>query len=383
MRRAVLVALALGAAQPARAADPNRASVDLYYFGQRDPGSGAVGTEGVPVRGGNPLRAEGFDYGAASIDFRVALTDDVAFIGNAGAGWIQDEGVHPIPSTVRDAEVLSASPSLLILDSSAAVEIQAGDWTITPGLFYHHQKSYFVGGPNLDVRRALAGGDASLFANLQFRINYNGQRGWYGFGRDADYQTTTSVLVGWTQVWAPGWLTTVSGRYVGQTGLLHSNFNYIALYDLDGRVTSLFDENLPRVRHRGQVNLRARYSWSPGWSVGLDTSGYLDTWSIVHGSVEPSFELPLGTQARLRFWYRLSVQRGTRFLIPRPVELVGFYTQDSDLGTFQSHSPGALVSFPVGDLGGLAWEARLAIFGFYRSDEVFAGGGQGGMVTTW
>lgn len=358
-------------------------ALDLYFFGQRDPGDGRTSVEGTALRGGNPLRAEGFNYGAGGLDLRFQVADNVALRGNGVVGWIKDEGEPPIPETVPDV-VTSASPDLVTLDSQINVDWRPGgrDTQVSPGFFYHHQKNYFAGGPNLDLAHTLGGGNSVLFANTSFRGALIRQRRWTNEKIGDDWQVTLNTLVGWTQFWTPSWMTTMSLRYTRQSGLLHNRGNYVALFDELGRIQALVDENLPRRRHRGQLSLRARYSWRVGWSAGLDTSVYVDQWAILHGSAEASFELPVLDGARLRLWYRLSVQDGTKYLTDQPTQLMGYYTQDSDLGSFSSHSPGILLSVPLSQ-DKLSWTLRLSTYGFYRTDRMFAAGGHAGLEAAW
>lgn len=372
----------------ASAADPNHIALDIYAFGQRDPG--AVQAFGVTRRSGNPYRAEGFDYVAASVDFGFQLDDQIALTGNAVGGWIIDEGEHPLPSTLPAANVTSASPDLLTLDSQVSLAWTSKDglWRVVPGLFYHHQKSFFIGGPNLEVSRSLFGGDTTLFLNTSFRLALVQGPAWDGFSRGRDFNTTLNVLLGWTQTWSPSFLTTVSLQYAWQTGRLHNAWNYVILHDDRGVPTRLVDEKLPSSRQRGQINLRTRWSPRAGWSLGLDLSGYLDTWSLLHLSAQPNAELLVG-EGRVRLWYRVSRQWAARYFEPsardpRGLTLLPLLTQDSDLGSFWSHGPGFLASFPLGRGGdGLTWEGRLSGYGFYRDDGVFALGGQVGTTARW
>ncbi|MEL6189712.1 MAG: hypothetical protein AAFU79_34245, partial [Myxococcota bacterium] len=369
------------------AADPSHVALDVFAFGQRDPG--AVEAFGVRQRAGNPYRAEGFDYAAVSVDFSVQLSEQWAFRGNAVGGWIIDEGEHPLPATLPETNVTSASPDLLTLDSQAGLAWTSpnGLWRVAPGLFYHHQKSYFIGGPNLEISRSLFGGDTSLFLNTSFRLALVQGAAWDGFTRGQDFNTTLNALVGWTQTWHPSLLTTFSLQYAWQTGRLHSAWNYVVLSDEKSVPVQIVDERLPSHRHRGQANFRIRWSPAVRWSFGLDLGGYLDTWSLAHLSAQPNLELPVGP-VRIRVWYRLSRQWATRYFrdlvrVPPGTPPLLFVTQDSDLGSFWSHGPGWLLSYPMGRAGALSWEARLSGYGFYRDDGLFALGGQLGTTARW
>lgn len=383
MRRVAALFAALWPTLATAAPNESHVGLDLYYFGQRDPGMDGVTVGGVQPRGGNPYRGEGFNYASGSLDMRFAVNDDVAIIGTGAVGWIMDDGVHPVPDTVENAEVTSASPDLVTLDAVAGVDLRVGDWKVVPSFFYHHQKAWFTGGPNLELSRTLFDGNTVLFTNSSLRATLLRQRGYDGVKRGDGWQVALNLLFGWTQIWSPSWLTTVSAQYTRQSGRLHNVWNYVVLYDGLGVPIRLVDENLPGVRHRGQVNLRARYSPWLAWSFGLDGSAYADSWGIYHGSIEPNVELPLFADIQLRAWYRVSAQHGTRYEAPTPTELVGYYTQDSDLGTFVTHSPGLLLAIPLVTDARPGWEARISAFGLYRTDRIFAAGGHAGVVTRW
>lgn len=383
MRPSTALALAFAPLLAGAAPGQSHIGLDLYYFGQRDPGNGATWSDGTAQAGANPLRAEGFDYGALGLDFALALTDTVRLRGNATGGWIVDGGEAPIPDTVVDV-VTTASPSLVTLDSQVNVDWRPGGglWRVAPGFFYHHQKSFFVGGPNLDLSRELFDGNTVLFTNTNLRASIIRQPTWADVRPGEAWRVSFNSLLGWTQFWSRSLLTTLSLRYTRQSGELHSRWNYVGLQDVTGQVVQLVDERLPRVRHRGQVTLRARYSWLVGWAAGLDASLYGDGWGIWHGSAEASLEAPLPGQARLRAWYRLSGQSATRFFVTEPRNLGDYFTQDSDLGDFVTHSPGVLMSVPL-EGRGLAWELRASVYGLYRTDRLFALGGHAGVSASW
>ncbi len=365
----------------ADAAEKSSAAIDLYYFGQRDPGNGTQIPEGPERRGGNPLRSETFDYGAAGLDLRLQVHDRVALRGTAVLGWIQSDAAHPIPDTVPDA-VTTASPSILTLDGQGNVDYQPSkDLRVSPGFFYHHQRRFFAGGPNFDIAKTLGEGNTVLFANSSLRTALIKQRIWTGAKIPMDWRVSVNLMAGWSQYWTPSFLTSMSLRYTRQSGLLGTRWNYVAIYDEFGRVISLVDERLPRRRHRGQLSLRGRYSWALGWSAGLDTSFYADRWGIVHGSAEASLELPVA-KARVRLWYRAVAQGASKYFVVEPQTLGGYHTQDSDLGSFTSHTPGFLVSVPLNEEG-LKWTLRASAYGFYRTDGLFAAGGHGGVAAAW
>ncbi|HUB08905.1 MAG TPA: DUF3570 domain-containing protein [Myxococcales bacterium] len=348
-------------------------AVDLLAFSQWDPG------------GGDPLVDEGFRYEALSVDARFKVTDDVYVRGTAVVAYLQNDPLLTLPNSIANAHVTSASTDFVTLDSSLATDLISpdGKWIFSPGFFYHHQWAFLVGGMDLDLRHVMAGGDAVL------RLGYNGryasihQVKWDGSPVYGDDRITNNAVLSWTQVLSPKLVANVGLQYTNQTGLLSSTLQFVGLYDAAGQPVELVDEVLPRERNRGQLDLRARYTPSVGTSFGLDLSGYYDDWDLLNLAIEPSFETPIWGGARLRVWYRLSDQKGTRYFDPTPQTVQPYMTQNSNLGTWVDQSPGMLVLVPLGERGGAQWLLRASLLGFYRTDRIFGAGGSLGFSVEW
>ena len=115
----------------------------------------------------------------------------------------------------------------------------------------------------------------------------------------------------------------------------------------------------------------------------MRTSLYHDDWGITHGSLEPSVEIPLGVNARWRLWYRFASQSRTRYFRPHPTADATYQTQDFDLDAWTMHSPGMLLTFPIGGAAALQWLGRVSLFSFFRADGISAVGGNVGASATW
>jgi hypothetical protein len=347
-------------------------AVDLMVFSQWDDG-------------GDPLVDEGFRYEALSVDARYKPTERLTLRGTAVVAYLQNNPLIALPSTIANAHVTSASTDFVTLDSSLAADLVSADgkWIISPGLFYHHQWAYLATGMDLDVRRILADGDTIL------RVAYNGryagirQVHWDGSPSNGDHRITNNFILGWTQVFTPKLITNVGLQYTNQTGLLTSTLQFVGLYNSAGQPVLLVNESLPRERSRGQVNLRARYTPSLGTSFGLDASGYYDDWDLLNVALEPSVETPIWGGARLRAWYRVSDQKGTRYFMATPTTVQPYMTQNSNLGTFVNQSPGLTVLVPLGERKGGQWMLRSSVLGFYRTDRVYGVGGSMGFSVEW
>jgi hypothetical protein len=347
-------------------------AVDLLAFSQWD-------------NGGDPLVDEGFRYEALSVDLRLKQSDQVATRGTAVLAYLQNNPLMILPKSITNAHVTSASVDFVTLDASLATELASADqnWRFSPGLFYHHQWAYLAGGVDLDLRRVLAGGDATLRAAYSARFAHLEQVHWDGSAVNGDSRLTHNLILGWTQVLSPSLVTHLGFQYTRQNGLLDSTLQFVGLYNSSGEPVQLVNEVLPRVRNRGQVNLRGRYTPSVGTSIGLDMSGYYDDWALLNLALEPSLELPIFGGSRLRVWYRVSDQKGTKYFSAMPMTAAGYLTQNSNLGSFVMQSPGLLVLVPIDRGPGPRWMIRGSALGFYRSDRIFGVGGTLGCSVEW
>lgn len=351
----------------------HRLALDLYAFSQGD-------------EGGDPYRSEGFTYQAFALDLQLPLGERNALRANGALSLIDNDPVAELPKTIDNAFVVSASPKLLVLDSGLWVDLRAGDsgWTFSPGAYYHHQDGFWSGGLDLSARTEFFDGNSALLLTYSFRGAVTRQHHWDQTPREFDHQLSHKLLASWTQYLSRSWVGNLSLELSHQHGQLGSPLNFVTVYDESGVPIRLVDEILPRRRQRAQLVARVRYSPTIGSSVGLDTSGYLDDWGLRHASLQPNVELPLLHDLRLRLWYRLAVQQGTRYFRDQPVELPIPRTQDSDLGGFMMHTPGFLVIVPLRPAGGrLGWIVRLSGYGFYRDDGLYAAGGNLGVEASW
>ena len=350
-----------------------RLALDLYAFSQGD-------------EGGDPYRSEGFTYQAFALDLQLPLAERAALRANGALSLIDNGDATTLPATIDNAFVVSASPKLLVLDSGIWVDLRPGDgrWTLSPGVYYHHQDGFWSGGLDLSARTELFDGNSALLLTYSFRGAVTRQHRWDQTPRAFDHQLSHKLLTSWTQYLARTWVGNLSLELSHQNGQLGSPLNFVTVYDESGVPIHLVDEILPRRRERAQLVARVRYSPAVGASVGLDGSGYLDDWGVRHASAQPNLELPLLGAVRARLWYRLAVQQGTRFFAGRPLDLPAHRTQDSDLGRFVMHSPGVIVTVPLRPAGSrLGWIVRLSGYGFYRDDGLYAAGGNLGVEASW
>jgi hypothetical protein len=350
----------------------SQVSLDLFAFRQVD-GSG------------DPIRNQSFSYGAVALAGRVQVTEVIAVRGSATLAYIGTDLLPEMPKTVTNASVTTATPDTLTLDSVLMVEFQpkGTPWLIGVGAYYHHQFGFIGPGCDLLFQLELFGGDTVLHLTYSMRPALVHWRLWDDRARGEDFQFTNNFLLGWTQVWSPQWVSSFNLQYVRQDGQLRGAYRYVGLVDDTGDIIKLIDEDLPRMRNRLQGNVRVRFSPRLGLSFGVDLSGYFDDWDILHGSFQVNVEIPVMRRVRLRLWYRLAAQRGTRYFTPAPTEPLRYLTQDSDLASFVLHAPGMMLLIPIATQTRPFWAIRISLIGFYRTDGVFALGANTGVVASW
>ncbi|MEQ8768147.1 MAG: DUF3570 domain-containing protein [Planctomycetota bacterium] len=365
-----ILAVCLGLLSGLRASDDGDSSVafDLYAFRQHDGG-------------GDPLRAEGFDYQGFRVaivrrvdeTYRLRVNGTLAFIDN-------EEALLP-PPTVTNALTTSASPSLLTLDTNFTLDItpEHSPWTYSPGFYYHHQIEYIGTGLDFGIQRELLDGDVQVEARYSFRWDFLELAYWDQTFRGNDDRISHNTLFSWTQNLSPSTRGNLSFQYTRQDGFLSEPYNYVTLYRADGDPILFVDERLPNRRDRLQVNARLRWSPEIATALGLDTSYYLGSWGLQHAAVEPSAETELFAEWRLRLWYRLSFQKGARYFEDRPLVSRRFQTRDSDLGSFFMQSPGGTLTVPLGSNE----EIRFSVYGFTRDDGVDGLGSKLGVIFRW
>lgn len=398
---AVVVAVLVGNAGrvEAQEADAEASTgLDINVFSQGDAG-------------GQQYRTESFDYVGVRFALKLPLDEIVTWRGNVAVAYIANHTPKPLPASITNANVMSASPDLLTLDTALTLDIKPpeSDWTISPGIFYHHQKNHASIGLDLEFSLDLFDGNTVLALTYGFRFDYLWLQFWDNSSRPDDTATTHNLMIGITQIVSPQWKLNLSFQYTRQDGFLSDPYGYVTIENASGDPILLTDEDLPRTRNRGQLNLRARFSPELGVAVGLDTSVYADDWGIWHAAFEPSVELPVASlNVRWRVWYRIAIQRETRYFRRAPTTVSEFQTQDSDLGRFVMHGPGMLVNIRLngganthhadddgaggGNIGnengngkniGTEWRLRVSVFGFARDDGIFAVGGSIGATATW
>jgi hypothetical protein len=299
--------------------------------------------------------------------------------------YLQNNPLITLPDTIVNSHVTSASTDFVTLDSFLAVDITTADekWRFTPGLFYHHQWAYIARGIDLEVSHVMAGGDTTLRLAWAGRYASLQQVNWDGSPVVGDTRFTNNVIFSWTQVLSRSLIAALGLQYTRQDGLLSSTLQFVGLYNSAGEPVELVDEVLPRVRNRGQINLRGRYAPSVGTSVGLDVSVYYDDWALFNVAAEPNLEVPIFGGARLRMWYVIADQKATKYFTATPTTVAPYMTQNSNLGSFIFQSPGILALIPLDKGPGTRWMLRTAVVGFYRSDRIFGVGGNLGVSVEW
>ena len=366
-----MVALLLTQVAPLPARAGNETGLDLYFFSQHDGG-------------GQPYRNEGMYYGGLRLAIDHALTPALGIGFDAGLSMIDNAAPAVLPAPIDRALTTQGSPLIITLDTQLIFRYHppTAPWTLVAGPYYHHQRHFISLGLDAQVDLSLAGGDTTLALGTSERIAWTKPHRFDGLWGPYDTLWSHNVTAAWTQNLTPEWLISLGGQVTVQRGPLSDQFNYVVLYDDEDHPVSLGHEQLPRERDRWQLNLRTRVSPALGVSLGLDASGYTDTWKLLHGALEPSVEFPLATDFRLRLWYRFVAQSGARYVHLHPLTNVAEQTQDADLATWTMHSPGFIFHFPMGG-SSPRWVGRVTGFAFFRSDGISALGADFGFSAQW
>jgi len=350
-------------------------SFDAFVFSQEDEGAQA-------------FRAEGFGYGGVRLALFWPRSEATAFRATAAIARIDNDALPEFPATIGNANVTSASPSVLTLDATFGWDLQSpgSPWSLHPGVTYHHQARYLGGGPDMTVRGRLFEGDVLVTGTLAARFASTELDYWDGSERGHDVTMSLHASFAWSQNLSPSFVLEGTARLVQQTGYLADPFNYVVLSSDAGAPVRLADEVLPRSRARAQVGVGIRASPRRGTSTGVEASFYADDWDVRSIAFEPSVVLPF-TEGRARFWYRLTVQEPSRYFEPvlrrATVGAMRYRTQDGDLGEFTMHGGGTSLEWPLGApfLGG--WISNTSLFGFHRDDGLSGLGGQIGLAARW
>lgn len=357
-------------------APPDELSVDFTVFEQVDDG-------------GNPIRSEGLKYVGVRLFGKGPLTDEVKLGITASMAHLTNQAPEAaLPPSIGAAVVTSVSADLFTLDALASFDISPKgiNWTFHPGFFYHHQHRNVSWGADFAAKGAFNGGDTGLTLSYSLRLARTDPKNWDGFRPGQDWHVSNNFFASLTQTLSPAWLLSVSLQYTRQDGFLADAFNYVLITDEFGTPAKLLYEDMPRERNRGQGNVRLRWSPSVGWGIGLDASIYGDDWGVLVGSVSPSAVFSLSRTVRLRLWYRLALQQGSKYFSDSYVtKAPTFRTQDSDLASWALHSPGMSLNIPFGvaDSRGPGFVARLSVYGYYRTDGIWTLGSSAGVSAKW
>lgn len=368
MVRAVTQAAFLIAAltPSARAMNPLEAAFDLFGFIQDDGG-------------GQELKAEGMRYVGARASADFALDGATELETSLATSFLVNEEAAKLSGV--DA-ITGASPRLLALDVSVGLSARRAEvWTLRPAIVYHHQKGYISEGLDLAVDRELAGGDATLTAALHVSAAFLDLETYYGIEAGRELAATNAFSLSLRQNLSPALVAQLGAQYVRQDGYLGDSYNYVVLTS-GGAPTAVTSEKLPRVRHRGQLSGRVRWSLGPDAAAGLDGSWYSDDWDVRHLAIEPSLTCPLPGRFRARSWWRVSRQDAAEHFRAQIQALDRYHTQDSDLGSFVTHSVGMAVIIPRGTRPRRD-ELEVAIYGFTRDDGIRALGASTGLRRRW
>jgi hypothetical protein len=349
----------------------NSFTIDLFVFSQEDDL-------------GQPYKAEGMGYQGTRLTAVLRVTEATALEMNAGVSYIQNDPAASPPPAIHDLRITSASADIVALDASSEMSYRppGAPWTLACAATYHHQDAFVAPGADASFAWDMNGGDTILAGSWGLRVAFPKLRYWDGRFLGRDRLASNNSSLGIVQTLSPSLVLSLTVQYTHQIGYLADAYNYVVIY-VDGTPARLTDERLPDHRDRFQGNVRLRFSPAGGIALGLDGSLYADDWGLHHAAAEPNAAFPIAGGVDGRVWYRLSSQEETRFFRRTPAAESAYQTQDSDLASFTMSSGGTTIRIPLRSGPGTRWESKVSVFGFHRSDEVYAAGGNLGISAAW
>jgi hypothetical protein len=330
--------------------------------------------------------------GEGSIQTRLGLLHKIDDGGNP----FYDESLTVIePAVVMDYRLndkWSVGTDLLIDHVSSASIERLGDRSVYPNTQQSGASGDYYVGANFRGRRHLDehesigallgfsaeydyssfafGGDYSLEQDDQSSSLSMGLSGFYDTleiirwdgtqSEPDDTRFSVAANVSWYQALAPSTHGTFGLTHTEQSGFLETPFNAIILLDpsndpnpaLEGNVRGIeASEELPDARGRDALYGRVRHYVAENTSVELGGRYYFDTWGIAAWSIEPRWYRSLDddrTHLRLRYRYYDQTPAdywSETFTGTDPSDAPEFRTQDPELGDFQSHTVGGMVSW--------------------------------------
>jgi len=172
-----------------------------------------------------------------------------------------------------------------------------------------------------------------------------------GTENGSDDRLSLTLNANWYQILSPKTHGEFGVSLAQQDGYLGTPYNFVVLEDgatvpnpplHNGGLGMLVDETLPDSRTRLAVFGRVRSQIETGRAWQLGSRLYADSWDILSASLEPSYYHALSDDWTLELSYRFYAQTAAddfeeSFTAPNTEP---FRTQDSDLGSFSSHTVG-------------------------------------------
>lgn len=204
---------------------------------------------------------------------------------------------------------------------------------------YGQEYAYRSTGYGLGVSQSLNEESTQLSAQFQYyddtvrMIRFDGSK-----ETDAPRDTFTSTL-NLTQTLTPISLIDMSWVHSKQIGMLATSFNSVIIND------ERDIEKAPDLRVRDTLSVRYKHALGKD-SIQLGFSQYQDDWNITGSAIEARYFYRI-REGRLTFEssYRFYTQDSADFFAPEFNAIQEYQTSDSDLGNFDGHSVGLLVSY--------------------------------------
>jgi hypothetical protein len=239
-------------------------------------------------------------------------------------------------------------------------------WTVHGG--FHFEEEYRSWDVGVGFARSLADDNATVAASVNQYFDWFDQFDIHGMRLGRLGRSTTNANVGLTQLLSPTTVVHVDYGVTLQTGALGNTWNAVPT------ATGLTGENLPTFRQRHAFVGRLAQALPWRGALHLYYRFYVDDWGLRAHTVEGELYQHLTSWLWVRANYRLYQQNGVSFFTIQasddPDEL---RTADSDLAPFFAHTVGGTLAVDLVALRRLrALHADVAYEHYWRTNDLVA-----------
>lgn len=286
--------------------------------------------------------------------------------GEDGEHEDEDDGAVTGASTGSESETSPTRGDPFFGVEATAFYAWSDEFATGVGVTYGQEPTYRSIGVNARVVVTSPDRNDTFTAHVSATFDTVDIRLFDGTGQGAASRNTFSAGAGWTHVLTPRTVTELSYDVTYQRGILQTPYNSVRVAGTE--VT----EELPSTRLRHAIYGRFRHLLFDEVAVEPGCVLYADSWGILAASpeVRVSWEVVPNTLI-VQPWYRFHVQNEVAWFTDRSEPTVPRYrTQDSDLGSFTSHTAGLKFVLPDIRVFGLSTELEFGGDYTFRSTRL-------------